>query len=271
MIALVHRLIFNLLARKEPVYVVSHERSGTHFAINTLFQNTYVRPRLFYVGDWPGPYDRPETRWAHIEAFSNTWETEKLQGGLIKSHCDARIFAGRFPSAPVVYVMRDPRDTLVSFFHYLNNDELYRTNPGLADQRCRDFSEFLRRPASDYLRLGFFEQPDFDNVVGRWASHVCGWMTVPGVCLVRYEDLKKDYQQCVRTICRKTGIWPRFRQQPVGLGDRVSVLPRKGIVGDWRSHFRSGDEEFVETELNKYNLSLADWAATRIAENRQPD
>jgi len=259
MISVIQRLIFDLLVRKEPIYVISHERSGTHFAINTLFQNTYIRPRLVYVGDWLGPYDSPETRWSHIESFTSSWEADKRLGGLIKSHCDARIFAGRFPPAPVVYVLRDPRDTLVSFFHYLNNDELYRTNPGLEDQRCTDFGEFIRRPVSDYLRLGFFEEPDFDNVVGRWASHVSGWLKVPGVYVLKYEDLKNDFRKSVREICTETGLRPRLRQQPVGFGERVSVLPRKGIVGDWRSHFRPGDEEFVEAELNKRSLSLKDW------------
>ncbi|GAB4165213.1 MAG: hypothetical protein Fur0032_01820 [Terrimicrobiaceae bacterium] len=249
-------VLFRLLCRRRPVYVASHERSGTHFAINTIFRNTYTHPRLTYVGDWLGPYDQPGTRTKHLDDFLQRWPGIRTGGGLIKTHADAKLFARHFPEAPVVYVVRDPRDTLVSFFHYLNNDELYRTNPGIADQRCRSFSEFLRRPASDYLRLGFFADPDFDNVVGRWASHVSGWIQRPGVCLVAYDDLKADFRGCIRKICRSCGLLPRWNQSPVGIGDAVSVLPRKGVSGDWRNVFSEEDLQFVRTEIGRRGLTL---------------
>jgi len=248
---------FNLLAPKTPFYVISHERSGTHFAINTLFRNTYVAQTFSYVGDWLGPYGKPETRYQHLDRFREEWPERRRTGGLIKSHCDSVTFVKHFPKAKVVYVLRDPRDTLVSFFHYLNSEALYGTNPGLANQRCRDFSEFLRRPATDYLRMGFFEDANFDNVVGRWASHTHGWLARPEVCVLRYEDLKSDYRACVRRACRSVGLLPRLRQQAVGLQDGASILPRKGVVGDWKNMFTVEDEEFLQRELAPWKLPEA--------------
>jgi len=221
--------------------------------------NAYVFPHLHYVGDWLGPYDQPTSRFSHLERFASDWPLILSRGGIIKSHCDAALFDAWFPVAPVVYVMRDPRDTLVSFFHYLNRDELYETNPGLEDQRCSDFSMFLRRPVSEYLRFGFYAEPDFQNVAGRLAAHLSGWLRRSGVCVLRYEDLQRDFRSSVFRACAKVGMLPRLKMHPVGIRDAVSVLPRKGTSGDWKNHFRPGDEEFLENELQSRGLSLDQW------------
>ncbi|MFV0337007.1 MAG: sulfotransferase domain-containing protein [Chthoniobacterales bacterium] len=246
--------LYSLLSRKRPFYVISHERSGTHFAINTLFRNTYIRQEFSYVGDWIGPYNNPATRNQHLKKFYENWTVRLHQGGIIKSHCDRETFQKYFPKERIVYVLRDPRDTLVSFYHYLNSNKLYETNPGLDDHRCTSFSEFLRRPASDYLRLGFYQNPDFDNVVGRWASHVEGWMNTPGVCVLRYEDLKTHFRSCVWRACRQIGILPRWNQASVSLGDGSSILPRKGITGDWKNFFSESDENFLLNEFERRNF-----------------
>lgn len=254
-------LVFRLLAKKEPFYVVSHERSGTHFAINTIFANAYIPPRLRYVGDWLGPYDDPATRYRHLEAFRRDWESWKNGGGMVKTHADAELFRRWYPEAPVVYVLRDPRDTLVSFFHYLNSDELHLTNPGLASQRCNNFSEFLRRPASDYLKYGFYENPEFGNVASRWARHVSGWLGMPGVCLVRYEELADDFRSAVRKVCRAVGSWPRLRQRPVGLHEAAATLPRKGVSGEWKNYFSDEDEHFLREQLRAFGVEDVAFAA----------
>lgn len=257
--SIIGRLVFAALRKKTPFYVISHERSGTHFTINTIFANFYIVPRLRYVGDWLGPYDQPEMRHRHLEEFRREWPVWKQGGGLLKTHADARLFRKWYPLAPVVYVWRDPRDTLVSFFHYLNSDELYRTNPGLESQRCADFAEFLRRPLSDYLKHGFSHEPEFDNVAARWASHVSGWLSVPGICVVRYEQLKENFRHAVRHIYRSVGAVPRWRQRAVGLHDAVSVLPRKGVAGEWRKYFTVEDGKFLEEQAAPYGLNRQQW------------
>ncbi len=246
--------VFGLLARRTPFYVVSHERSGTHLTINTLFRNAYVQPRLLYVGDWLGPYDRPNTRFAHLEGFRAKWPATSRAGGIIKTHADVMLFREKYPKAKVVYVLRDPRDTLVSFFHYLNSDELHHSNPGLPNQRSANFAEFLRRPPSDYLLYGFSNEPSFSNVAGRWASHVAGWLAQPGVCVVTYEQLRANFRRCVLRICFAVGLWPRLSQRAVGLHDAPSVLPRSGHSGGWREVFSRADEELLRTEISTRGL-----------------
>jgi len=252
--------IFRLLAAKRPFYVISHERSGTHFAINTFFRNTYTAPKLQYVGDWLGPYDQPDSRFNHIDTFRGRWPEASSGGGIIKSHCEAALFLRHFPRAPVVYVIRDPRDTMVSFFHYLNSGEFHRTNPGLDDLRCDEFSEFLRRPNNAYRRFGFYAGDGFANVVERWAGHVQGWLDVPGICIIRYEDLKQDFRRCVMQACKTARVLPRFFMRPVGLHDAVSILPGRGKSGTWRGMFTREDEKFLEGTLSRFGIDISRWA-----------
>ena len=59
-------------------YIISHERSGTHFLINTIMLNAEIRRRFgigagagwgrHNIGEWFGPYDKPEQRFDHIDA-----------------------------------------------------------------------------------------------------------------------------------------------------------------------------------------------------------
>lgn len=121
-------------------YVVSHERAGTHFTINTLLKNTVGISRQANVGEWFGPYDDPAARFAHVDAACQSIPDAST---LIKSHCDADLFLARYPRRPVLWVVRDPRDTLVSWFHYLNREEYYRNNPGVERFTGGTFGDFL--------------------------------------------------------------------------------------------------------------------------------
>jgi hypothetical protein len=237
-------------------YVISHERSGTHFLINTIRGNTYVRQGWHVIHEWFGPYDEPANRFAHIDAFNATWEQAYREGAIIKSHCDRLLFDARYKRAKTIYVLRDPRDTLTSWFHYLNSDTFHRCNSQVGDHRCQSFSEFLRRPVSPWLRYGYSLCGDFSNVVERWASHVSGWLTMPDVLIVRYGDLKRDYKAVLERVSDFVGLRLRVRARPVSLHDAPSVLPRKGIIGDWKSLFTQADETFLQRVVERAGI---DW------------
>ena len=181
--------IYKTLSKKKPFYVVSHERSGTHLALNLFFRNLYVSQAFHDFTEWQGPFANLRNLAPHWEAFAEGWSGRVTQGGLIKTHASVEIFQKYLPPAPVVYVLRDPRDTLVSFYHYLNNPALYANNPRMESQRCENFSEFLHRPLSDFLQYNFSESGLLGNVMERWASHVSAWLRLPGVTVVTYESL----------------------------------------------------------------------------------
>ena len=54
-------------------------------------------------------------------------------------------------------------------------------------------------------------------------------------------------------------VFPKVFMRPYKVGEKGDILPRKGIVGDWKNHFSREDLEFAETILAKYQISLSEW------------
>lgn len=255
---IVRRLETVVLSPKVVFYVVSHERSGTHFVINTILKNTYIKEGWHNIGEWFGPYDEPGRRFEHIDAFNASWGDAKRRRSIIKSHCDRDLFEARYREAKVVYVLRDPRDTLTSWFHYLNRGEYYQNNPQVGDHRCESFTEFVRRPVSPFLMYCYSLSGGFGNVVERWASHVRGWLGAADcgrdILVVRYEELHRDYRTVLRRMAGFLGLRVKIRTHRVGLHDAPSVLPRKGVIGDWQTICTKEDEEFVRRAVEGCGL-----------------
>lgn len=239
-------------------YVISHERSGTHFAINTIVRNTNIRTGFHNIGEWFGPYDKDDDRFTHIEWFNQAWEGKEKCAAVIKSHCDRDLYDAKYRKAKVIYVLRDPRDTLTSWFHYLNREEYYRNNPQVSDHRCETFTEFLRRPVSPFMKYSYSLHGDFSNVVERWAHHVRGWSDTTNTLSVRYEDLLLDCTTVLNRISEFLDVRVKRKTHQVGLYDAPSILPRKGIVGDWKNIFTKSDEQFVRETLGQVDIRWDD-------------
>lgn len=249
-------------------YVVSHERSGTHFLINSLLLNLKIRKGkgvgdgagwgFHNMGEWFGPYSNVENRFDHLQEVLEAWSCLSDCAAVVKTHSDRGLFQQVCLDAPVVYIVRDPRDTLVSWFHYLNQDRYYRIHPWLEDHRCGSFHEFLHRPTSGFLQSSYSLNGDFSNVVERWASHTAGWMNSsdPRVCRVHFSELKKSPEQTVRRIGAFLGADCVSQYRSLGLLTAPSMLPRKGVVGDWRTQVSPEDEDFIRKTVERYGL---DW------------
>jgi hypothetical protein len=232
-------------------YVISHERSGTHYLINTILKNCIDIKTLHNIGEWFGPYDNHTRRFNHINEVNKSISSMK---GIIKSHCDVKLFQSRYVALPVIYVVRDPRDVIVSWWHYLNNDLYYKYNPNVPDLRCPSISEFIRRPVSDFLRFCYSLRGAFTNVIERWASHVAGWDKADHVLIVRYEHLQLDFNKTIQIIAQHIGADLKEHLEPVKFGEGVSHLPRKGIIGDWKNWYGNPDLSLIDSVVQKYNI-----------------
>lgn len=257
--SLLARTAYRLLSRREILYVISHERSGTHLALNLLYRNLYIPQAFSDLPVWRESSDGGASAAEHWQGQAEKMHRFRAGGGLVKSHFDAGVFGKCMPPAPVVYVLRDPRDTLVSFYHFLNHPEFHANNPGLEELRCRDFAEFLRRPLNDFLRLGFTLDGVASNVMERWGLHVSGWLAVPGVIVVRYEQMLRDFRRTVLSVARGAKVWPKLRMSPVAFGSSGFILPRKGVAGDWTSHFSKDDLKLLADTLCARGIDLREW------------
>ena len=196
------------------------------------------------VGEWFGFHEDTEGRFAHVDSVC---QKIPAHGTLIKSHCDADLFLARYPVRPILWVVRDPRDTLVSWFHYLNNPAFYANNPQVERFQSSRFGRFLRRPLTDFLRHGYSLRGNFDNVAERWAAHTAGWSRSGlDLCVVRYESLLTDFEATLRRMADFLALELRPDPAPVALDERPSHLPRKGVIGDWKNEATPADLRWLD-------------------------
>lgn len=163
---------------------------------------------------------------------------------IIKSHS---MYDKTYPK--VIYLVRDPRDTYVSYYYYLKKSLPVDIS----------FSEFLRKP---------------DMHPSRWHSHVESWLDKPNISLViKYEDLLLNTHQEVCKIANllfkkqlseekiKLAIqassfegMKKIEQEkgrPFKTEDaaaKATTFVRKGGKGDWANYFSREDEEFLKAE-----------------------
>lgn len=107
-------------------------------------------------------------------------------GRLIKSHESFRPTYKR-----VIYLVRDPRDVCVSYYHYLA--DIQRT----VDASSTSLNEFV-----DPFLSGKFDD------YGTWGEHTGSWLAAEtaDLLLIRYEDLISDAADCLARICGFLGL-----------------------------------------------------------------
>jgi len=248
---------------RHPFYVISHERSGTHFLINSILKNTNARGKKFLdhynIGEWFGPYTHKDSQAQHIRKFFSRRVFFGYRHSVIKSHADKDLFCAYYKPFPVIYITRDPRDVMVSLFHHQRHkttrEYLENHNPQLRCHAYDTIGEFLKAPISSYLRHCYSLKGESGNVVQRWARHIQGWQGYWGeIFFVRFEDLKRDFVATMTKVAAFLDISLKADIAPVGLHDMPSIMPRKGIVGDWQNHFSSQDEAFLKKEIESQGL-----------------
>jgi hypothetical protein len=164
----------------------------------------------------------------------------------------------------IVYVYRDGRDVMVSLYHYMRHYD-----PNI---RNVSFSDFIRMPNK-------FDSPTSTQLgsgrVEYWRSHVEGWLEQPGVQAISYEQLYGAYEVTIKRLADRLDMELGTSLQPVRpavtrlhraalraatlLGyDRRStaILPRKGVIGEWKQHFSEEDIEFFGRRAGRLLMEL---------------
>ncbi len=187
---------------------------------------------------------------------------------------DREIVSYLFFKAPKVYIKRDVRDTLVSLYHFeRNGGGLFGNLKKRLAQAS--ISEFLRMP--NHLIFPCREFQEFDrNVVTYWAEHMRQWDEQETV-EIQYEDLKENFEKSIRQLAQELKVGhllkeeirqPQISKLPSNIFSRLprriqnrfvnktltAVFPRKGIVGDHKTHFTQEDYLFI----NKQAMEIQD-------------
>ncbi|XP_037310829.2 sulfotransferase family 2, cytosolic sulfotransferase 3 isoform X2 [Pungitius pungitius] len=169
--------------------------------------------------------------------------------------------------AKVIYVMRNPKDVIVSSYYF------------------HKMAEFLDKPGTfDEFMEKFLEGK---VLFGKWTEHVKGWMGTDlgdRIMYITYEEMVQDLPAALRRISgflgrnlseeviqkiaeqcsftsMKKNTMSNFSMVPkVYMNSDTSPFLRKGVVGDWKKHFSPEQlarfTSVIRKELEGENLTL---------------
>ncbi|KAM4797720.1 3-beta-hydroxysteroid sulfotransferase-like isoform X2 [Urocitellus parryii] len=149
----------------------------------------------------------------------------------------------------VIYVMRNPKDVLVSGYYH------------------HSMMKLCKQPESLEQYFQWFIQGNVPY--GSWFEHIRGWMSMrdrENVLLLSYEELQKDPRSTIERICQflgkkltpeeldsvlknssfqvmKQNKMSNFEMFPEMFITKPFLITRKGICGDWKNHLTVAQAE----------------------------
>ncbi len=181
---------------------------------------------------------------------------------VMKTHLPLKFYKKQldaYPATKVVQITRNPKDTLVSFYHF------YRMNKGLGHFKGT-FSDFF----------AMFERKEL--VFGDLFEHTAEWYKYlkdrDNSLILVYEDMKRDLKGNISKICKFLG-----RDLPEHVIDLIvtkttfdnmskdkalnqsyhehfdkkkSTFLRKGKVGDWVEYFNEEESKIFDQKSKEF-------------------
>ncbi|KYO18884.1 amine sulfotransferase-like [Alligator mississippiensis] len=240
--------------RDSDVFLITYPKSGTVWTQNIL-------SLIFHEGH------RDETEDIHV-IDRVPWLEYNLNKLDYANRPSPRLFTTHLPyylvprglknkRVKVIYVARNPKDVLVSYFHF-SKTVITPDNPP-------DFSIFMERFLAGEV------------LSSSWLDHVRGWYDHRddfNILFLTYEEMKKDLRGAVLRICNflgkelseddldpvvKKATFENMKKDPranyetrpgVPLEEKKCFL-RKGTVGDWKNTMTVAQNERFEEVLKE--------------------
>ena len=232
------------------MYVVGYPRSGNTWLCYLL---AYTLNSEYDDRDDPGVHPRSGSQRRYVKGGLAHTSYQSRLGRVLKTHA---LDPSSHDGEPVVYLVRDGRDALVSYYFYQQRPERQATLWALKSGRV---ALVLRRLGVDKWTQNA-TRSSFSGFVHKyapdWACHTRTWLARDLIAVVRYEDLctnpmaalndlldRLDAQVNPDIVQRGIDLFS-FRQlsgRQAGQEHRESFF-RKGTSGDWKNHF---DEEIT--------------------------
>jgi hypothetical protein len=197
------------------LWIASYPRSGNRF-FRWVARHRYGFPERAKLA--APPETAPD--YPLLSTLENVIDTP--QTVMVKTH--------EFPdddTYPAVYVLRDGRDAMVSYTHFV----LTIVNP----------------PASGKVTPELFRSTMWKllnekrSPYGSWAENVLAWNKRPGVVTIRYEDLVLDPGRVVDRTLAAVGCHAKRISDSVPTFESMkkedAKLVRRGQPGSWRDEF----------------------------------
>ena len=182
-----------------PLLVASHERSGTHFLINSLAQCTAYRADPFLNLDL--------NTFGGLVNLHSTSQIAHLMGSLRELHC-ASLIKSHHPAPnlaeslasglKVVTIIRHPAEVLLSYWRWLPSLPWHESDAWASP------AELARGvPAGACQR---YQERSVSSHFERWATHAMGWLQLhhaqpERVALITYADLLERHASTMDQLC----------------------------------------------------------------------
>ena len=183
------------------IIVNSHERSGTHFLMNTLDHTFKIYSAKPFLNFDLVPFS----------SVINFYSEESLGGffkdlikkkniSIIKSHFHSDFFVNLnnllLQKIKFFFIYRNPIDALKSFWIFLHNCDWYE------GPKIQNFNEFcFSKPAGQLLR---YQSGQCENFIDRYFEMLSGWNKFSklnkNVFLISYESLNKEFNNSQKKI-----------------------------------------------------------------------
>ncbi|MFX0201327.1 MAG: sulfotransferase domain-containing protein, partial [Candidatus Hodarchaeota archaeon] len=233
----------SILLPKNAFYLVSYPRSGNTwllYSLSMLFKAIRSVARAEFEL-YPYLYGRVVSDGFYLKSEN---EIDMSRPLIIKSHETQDIYERLYPKAKCIYIYRDGRDALLSFY-------FFKKAFSVKEQTILERIGKMQDLASRTSRRVDFDADEFavflEKHTPKWANHVKEWLKVDSILAVSYEDLSRCFEGMLREITAYLGIVPSVSISDVKKeyvdGYRSSFSGdsrhffRKGIVGDWKNYF----------------------------------
>uniref|UniRef100_A0A8L2R491 Sulfotransferase n=2 Tax=Rattus norvegicus TaxID=10116 RepID=A0A8L2R491_RAT len=234
------------VVKEEDLILLAYPKSGTNWLIEIvcLIQTKGDPKWIQSVTIW----DR--SPWIETDVGYDIL-IKKKGPRLMTSHLPMHLFSKSLFSskAKVIYLIRNPRDVLVSGYYFWGNSTL------------------VKKPDSLGTYVEWFLK---GNVLyGSWFEHIRAWLSMrewDNFLLLYYEDMKKDTMGTIKKICDFLGkklepdeldlvlkyssfqVMKENDMSNYSLLMKKSIftgigLMRKGTIGDWKNHFTVSQAE----------------------------
>ena len=235
------------------MYVVGYPKSGNTWFCYLL---SYCLNAEYDTLEEPGIHPRNEYQRRYVKGGLEHPSYQAQVGKVLKIHS---LQIKNQDNTPVVYLVRDGRDVMVSYYYYQNAFTQKTVTQSL--QKMVVIVQQLRKLGMEKLAT-FLEHYTFSKFMRQntlnWVNHVKAGIEKKPVAIVRYEDLKTNPEKTLEDLFMKleVQVLPEIIQQAVatfsferlskrkaGEEDKNSFF-RKGVVGDWKNHFSARDCAF---------------------------
>ncbi|KAM8847375.1 amine sulfotransferase-like isoform 1-T1 [Synchiropus picturatus] len=260
-------LIHDLEVRDSDVFVVTYPKSGTIWMQQILLL-IEAKGDVKAIGGKDKLSNGDLMPWLELTGHSQAFAaapSPRLRVTHLPYHLMPAALTQR--KGKVIYIARNPKDVLVSYFHFHKLATMLETP--------KSFDEF-------------FEKFMTGDVYGcRWFEHIKTWYSHReelNMLFITYEEMIRDLRSSVRNIVAflgkelteeqlesvvKHSTFDNMRKMPLANYEQVpgdllnhhqGKFMRKGKVGDWKSHFTVAQSEtfdkVFQEEMKDFPLSF---------------